>query len=881
MIAGQEDQSYYVDYVRVYQKDKAVYEAQEEEAEAPVHEVVYRQPDAQGNYVVNGDFSKELKAADAEGDNFELHLEDDGAGSTWKVENNQVKITPAAAGSQNHSVQLKQTGIPMYKDCEYEISYDAYADEARTIVVDIEGPDRGWTRYFKDTTQELTTTKKTYTHTFTMEEKTDPNGSLEFNLGNQGSTAAVYISNVKVIVKSGEAVVKPEEKTVRADGNYIYNGGFDQGNKRLGYWEFDEKDAENIRVIKDGGKQLKVTVQDSPITLRQADLPRIIAGEYEIGFDAYMEEGSDADAMTVIVSDRKFEPQLSKTSQHFAKDLLMRENVESKDAWVEITFSKPGTYYLDNVMLCEALLLKNGSFKAGLAGYTPYIYNNNLASYVVDNINNPSTFVMTVNDTGADDAANDWYIQLNQDGIKLEKGKTYKVSFKAKSSIERQIKYSLQQFEGNWTNYSGTDTPIDLTTAWQTISKEFTMTNETDNATRFNITMGSIGGTRITEKHEVYIDDIELVEVGEAKTPEQETADQEAAGQVNQLIAAIGTVTLNDESKAKIDAADDAYEALTLDQQKVITDEEYAVLADAKKTYAALKKAAEDKAAADAVKALINAIGTVAFTDESKAKIDAASQAYETLTDDQKALLKDEYKVLTAANETYAELKKKAETPITIPIEENKDGKKDESKEDPKPSTPVVTGSTKDADGSLSDHDGVAEVGETQVTKQGTITVTGKDTAEFAPSAAELKKKTSTVPATGIVDGQTVKVTALASKAYAKANNLKKLVLGKNITTLPANALTGATNLETVDASKAQIKTFKAKSFAKNKKLKVLKVNGNKIKSVKKNCFAKKSNNKKTKVYIYAANKTRFNKVVKMFKAAGLKKATYKFKKAK
>ncbi|MCR5337106.1 MAG: leucine-rich repeat protein, partial [Lachnospiraceae bacterium] len=162
----------------------------------------------------------------------------------------------------------------------------------------------------------------------------------------------------------------------------------------------------------------------------------------------------------------------------------------------------------------------------------------------------------------------------------------------------------------------------------------------------------------------------------------------------------------------------------------------------------------------------------------------------------------------------------------------------------------------------------------------GTVTMTGKDTAEFMPSEAELKKKTSTVPATAIIDGQTVKVTTLAQKAYANATNLKKLVLGKNITTLPADALAGAKNLETVDASRAQIKTFKAKTFAKNKKLKVLKVNGNKIKSVKK-CFAKKINNKKTKVYIYAKNKKRFNTVVKMFKAAGLKKATFKFKKAK
>lgn len=389
ILAGEADQSLYVDYVRVYQKDKEDYEQQEATAERPVQEVTVREPDANGNYVVNGDFSKDIKEAGTEGDNFELHLESDGKGSTWKVENNQIVITPAAAGLQNHSVQLKQEGIPMYKDCEYEVSFDAYAAENRSIIVDIEGPDNGWKRYFEDTKVDLTTTKQSYTYTFTMNDRTDLNGCLEFNLGNQESTAPVTISNVKVIVKSGEIGTGKEDKTVRADGNYIYNGAFDQGDKRLGYWEFSDADAANISVTnKDMVRQLKVTVKDTPVTLRQSDLPRIIAGEYELGFDAYMEEGSAADAMTVTVSDRKFAPELTETSQHFSKDLLMRDNVESKDAWVEITFSKPGTYYLDNVMLGEALLIKNGSFKAGLAGFAPYIYTTGQASYVVDSINN-------------------------------------------------------------------------------------------------------------------------------------------------------------------------------------------------------------------------------------------------------------------------------------------------------------------------------------------------------------------------------------------------------------------------------------------------------------------------------------------------------------
>ena len=60
------------------------------------------------------------------------------------------------------------------------------------------------------------------------------------------------------------------------------------------------------------------------------------------------------------------------------------------------------------------------------------------------------------------------------------------------------------------------------------------------------------------------------------------------------------------------------------------------------------------------VSAKIDAIGEVEYTDESKAKIDDAREAYDGLTDDQKALV-DNYGKLTDAEDKYAELKAAAE----------------------------------------------------------------------------------------------------------------------------------------------------------------------------------------------------------------------------
>ena len=102
--------------------------------------------------------------------------------------------------------------------------------------------------------------------------------------------------------------------------------------------------------------------------------------------------------------------------------------------------------------------------------------------------------------------------------------------------------------------------------------------------------------------------------------------DMAAAAAVDQLIDAIGTVTL--ESGDAIAAARSAYEGLTPAQKNYVT--KLAVLVDAEARYAELQKVA----AADVVKELINNIGTV--TPDSLGAIEAAREAYEALTAEQK-----------------------------------------------------------------------------------------------------------------------------------------------------------------------------------------------------------------------------------------------------
>ena len=128
------------------------------------------------------------------------------------------------------------------------------------------------------------------------------------------------------------------------------------------------------------------------------------------------------------------------------------------------------------------------------------------------------------------------------------------------------------------------------------------------------------------------------------------------------MINAIGKVEYTDACKDKIDEANNAYNALTADQKVFVTNLD--VLTNAQQTYDNLKAAADklaaDKAKADPVIAKINAIGKVEYTDACKNKIDDASKAYEALTDDQKALVRN-LDVLTTAQQTYDNLKTAAE----------------------------------------------------------------------------------------------------------------------------------------------------------------------------------------------------------------------------
>ena len=177
-----------VDYVRVYQKD-----AYDMNVTKP--EKVYREPTADGNLIYNGNFAEAESLTDDE--NWKFLLFEGGEGAA-EIKDNTMIISSEKMGRVDYSVQLVQPDLPMIKGKKYRVTFDAYADEERDMIVCVSAPSAGWIRYLKDTLLTVNTTPQTFTYEFEMNDKDDNNGRLEFNLGNKGSTATVYIKNVRV-----------------------------------------------------------------------------------------------------------------------------------------------------------------------------------------------------------------------------------------------------------------------------------------------------------------------------------------------------------------------------------------------------------------------------------------------------------------------------------------------------------------------------------------------------------------------------------------------------------------------------------------------------------------------------------------------------------
>lgn len=491
-----------VDYVKVYQKDSYDENVQKPEA----GNITLREPDATGNYVINGDFAQAESLNDEK--DWAVMFAEGGDGKAT-ISDNALHIETTAAGAVDYSVQVVQPQIPLEKGQKYRLSFDAYADEARTIKTGISAPDLNYSRYFDDTTVELKTEKQKYAYEFNMYSNSDANARVEFNLGNQGSTAAVHISNVR-LEKIGAA--DEVKKSVLPDGNYVYNGGFEEGADRLDYWTVDKKDGAQAAVTNSNNqRELEVkTSADGQVVVSQ-DVAVQGGKDYMLMFDAY-----GTAPITVTVAGKTYTYNLTAEKQ------TLKETFTADGASVLSFAFGAGAAYIDNVRIQEDGLLLNGDFSSGMVGYEVFADASASASGSIDDLTEGGAFCMDIANTG--DA--EWKVQLKQNDVTLEKDKYYEFSFRAKSDLARKIMCAFQRDGSTHKTADGAEdwTPylqetLELGNEYKEYTYKFQMKYDTDPETILTFSMGAVGGTQIAQKHRVVLDDLELKEISEEEMP--------------------------------------------------------------------------------------------------------------------------------------------------------------------------------------------------------------------------------------------------------------------------------------------------------------------------------------------------------------------------
>ncbi len=146
------------------------------------------------NLVKNPDFFDEeeawslttLSAATAEGN----------------VAKGEYAVSISNGGSSNWDIHLGQSGLPLENGYEYIVSFDAYADAPRQISALVGKNAEPWTVYSDEEPISLSTTKQTYSFTFAMNEPSDPQSRLGFDIGSDGTN--VYFDNI--LLRKGEAI---------------------------------------------------------------------------------------------------------------------------------------------------------------------------------------------------------------------------------------------------------------------------------------------------------------------------------------------------------------------------------------------------------------------------------------------------------------------------------------------------------------------------------------------------------------------------------------------------------------------------------------------------------------------------------------------------
>jgi hypothetical protein len=205
------------------------------------------------NLVQNGDFT-------ASKNDWTWELQ--GAGqANWAIENGEAHITISNGGSNDYDVQLRQSPVPLVRGDDYIFEFDAHADATRVIEAKVGQDQTPFTNYSKSTYFNLRRSSTHFTWEFEMEDPSDFNARVVFNMGNSGT--AVYLDNISLRQKLEQwtynasntipGTIQCEEYDFGGEGNAYHDDSSKSGDT-----DFRPEDNVDVEPTTDAGEGYNV-----------------------------------------------------------------------------------------------------------------------------------------------------------------------------------------------------------------------------------------------------------------------------------------------------------------------------------------------------------------------------------------------------------------------------------------------------------------------------------------------------------------------------------------------------------------------------------------------------------------------------------------------
>ncbi len=377
----------------------------------------------EGEMLVNADFSNGTAGWDT-------YADDTGSIvlSTEEFDGNPALKAEVVAGTNAYVPRFTQMNVPFENGKTYEISFKAKSSVAKTINLQV-GEILASDPWFVDFKPGLTINKvigtewATYAYKFTMNQgEENQRGGVLFELGKVGEErldATMYFDDIMI-----------EESTPDADETAPAFTGLSESKSVLLGNDFDPMNGVTAFDVVDGDvtDDVVVEIKDASDAVQEA-VDTSVEGTWTITYTVSDEAGNE----------EVFVMALEVVGMQFAEDNL----------------------------------LVNGSFDAALgdpAEWVVWSQNWGTAPAVAGAVDDTNgVYTLDISNGGGDAA---WAVQLQQAGITLVEGNTYRVVLTAKSSVERTVNIAIG-YGDPWVEYARFN---DVTLGTEDTTQEFVFT---------------------------------------------------------------------------------------------------------------------------------------------------------------------------------------------------------------------------------------------------------------------------------------------------------------------------------------------------------------------------------------------------------------------